>query len=90
MRVCVRRAPETDDVGGPRGGWPRGLADLERLEHIRSLLTEQGHHVETATLALYSLHEFRPDLLEAAARRPDILLVDLGALYGDQPPVSGA
>ncbi|MGH3545105.1 MAG: AAA family ATPase [Mycobacteriales bacterium] len=62
---------------------PRGLTDLAHLEHIRTLLTAQGHHAETATLALYSLHGFRADVLKAAAVRSDVLLVDLKTLYGE-------
>ncbi|MGO4422473.1 ATP-binding protein, partial [Streptomyces sp. MCAF7] len=62
---------------------PRGLKDLERLEHIRTLLATQGHRTGDAALALFSLHGFQRDVIDAAARRRDILLVDIGALYGD-------
>jgi hypothetical protein len=31
---------------------PRGMHDVERLEHIRTRLTELGHHTTDATLAL--------------------------------------
>jgi hypothetical protein len=61
---------------------PRGMKDLERLEHIQSLLAGQGHLVGDAVLALFSLHGFRPELADAAGRRGDVLLVGLGALYG--------
>jgi uncharacterized protein len=64
---------------------PRGLKDLERLEHIRTLLADQGHRPDDAVLALFSLHGFHHDVLDAAARRRDVLLVDIGALYGDGP-----
>ncbi|MFD5317093.1 ATP-binding protein [Streptomyces sp. NPDC127098] len=64
---------------------PRGLKDLERLEHIRALLAEQGHRSDDAALALFSLHGFHQDLITAAGRRPDVLLVDVAALYGDGP-----
>lgn len=60
----------------------RGAGDLERLERIRDLLTDQGYDTATTTLALYSLHGFYPDLVELAGRRDDVLLVDLPALYG--------
>jgi hypothetical protein len=40
----------------------RGVKDLERLDHIRALLTDQGHDASRATLALFSLHGFHPDL----------------------------
>jgi hypothetical protein len=67
----------------------RGTGDLERLEHIRGLLAEQGHEAAHATLALYSLHGFHPDLLDLTARRSDVLLVDLPALYGIGPVRGG-
>jgi hypothetical protein len=60
----------------------RGTGDLQRLEHIRGLLTGQGYDTTGATLALFSLHGFYPDLVELAARRDDLLLVDLPVLYG--------
>jgi hypothetical protein len=31
---------------------------------------------------LFSLHGFQPDLVDAVARRDDLLLVDLPGLYG--------
>src|SRR6266566_1705356 len=58
---------------------PRGMRDLERLERIRDLLTDQGHHSRDAVLALYSLHGFQPDVLHAATHRQDLLLVDIHA-----------
>jgi hypothetical protein len=53
---------------------PRGIHDVERLEHVRGLLDELGHPAESATLALYSLHGFDPDVVRAAAKRRDLLL----------------
>jgi hypothetical protein len=64
---------------------PRGLHDVERLEHIRTRMADLGHRTKDAALALYSLHGFHPDVLQAAARRSDLLLIDLAALYGDAP-----
>ncbi|MBV9022916.1 MAG: ATP-binding protein [Streptomycetaceae bacterium] len=64
---------------------PRGLKDLERLEHIRTLLSDQGHRLDDAVFALFSLHGFHQDVIAAAARRRDVLLVDIDALYGDGP-----
>jgi hypothetical protein len=58
---------------------------VERLEHIRTRLTDLGHHTADAALALYSLHGFHPEVHQAAARRHDLLLIDLAALYGDEP-----
>ncbi|WP_327102684.1 ATP-binding protein [Nonomuraea glycinis] len=60
----------------------RGTGDLERLERIRDLLTDQGYDTAATTLALYSLHGFYPNLVELADRRDDLLLIDLPALYG--------
>ncbi len=68
----------------------RGLPDLGRLQHIRDLLTGQGHDTTGTTLALFSLYGFHPDLLEAAQQRPDVLLIDLPALYGLGPVRGGA
>ncbi|MBG0815257.1 MarR family transcriptional regulator [Planomonospora sp. ID82291] len=65
----------------------RGGADLARLEHLRTVLSGQGHHTDRAVLALFSMNGFHPDLVTVAARRPDVLLVDLAALYGDGPPL---
>jgi hypothetical protein len=48
-------------------------------------MADLGHHTKDAALALYSLHGFHPDVLQAAARRSDLLLIDLAALYGDAP-----
>lgn len=62
---------------------PRGTSDLERLEHIRSLLADQHHDVTRTVLALFSLHGFHPDLRRTATRRPDVVLVDLPTLYGE-------
>jgi AAA+ ATPase superfamily predicted ATPase len=69
---------------------PRGMRDVERLERIRDLLADQGHRSHDAVLALYSLHGFHPDVLQAAARRPDLLLIDIDGLYGDRPVRGGA
>ena len=68
---------------------PRGMNDVERLEHVRSLLDGLGHPTAGATLALYSLHGFHQDVVRAAAKRRDLLLVDLTALYGDGPVLGG-
>ncbi|NJQ07663.1 AAA family ATPase [Streptomyces lonarensis] len=65
---------------------PRGIKDLERLDHIRGLLARQGHHTEDAVLALFSLHGFWPDLTVLAARRDDTLLIGLPELYRPSVP----
>ncbi|MGY0063636.1 hypothetical protein ACWY4P_45240 [Streptomyces sp. LZ34] len=60
----------------------RGVEDLERLEHIRTVLDSQGHDSADAALALFSQHGFTPPLREMAARRDDVHLIDLVTLYG--------
>lgn len=60
----------------------RGTGDLRRLERIRTLLADQSYDTTGTTLALFSLHGFYPDLIESAASREDLLLVDLATLYG--------
>jgi len=68
---------------------PRGRHDVQRLEHIRDLLTGLGHHTEHTALALFSLHGFHSDVQQAAARRKDLLLIDLPAMYGEGPVRGG-
>lgn len=60
----------------------RGMGDLQRLERVRDLLTEQGHDTSGVTLALFSLYGFHADVVELARERRDLLLVDLETLYG--------
>ena len=60
-----------------------GLAELRRLEHIRSLLTASGHDASEAALGLFSTTGFTDDLTAEAARRGGkLLLVGLSDLYG--------
>lgn len=61
---------------------PRDLADLDRLDHIRRLLVDQGTRAAGATLAVFSRSGFDRDLRAAASGRADVLLVDLAHLYG--------
>ena len=61
---------------------PRDLGELDRLEHIRRLLVDQGTRAAGATLALFSRSGFDRGLRRAAAGRQDVLLVDLAHLYG--------
>ncbi|MDX3641097.1 ATP-binding protein [Streptomyces sp. MB09-02B] len=60
----------------------RGVSDLQRLERIRDLLSEQGYDTSGVTLALFSLYGFHADVREVAKQRGDVLLVDLETLYG--------
>ena len=65
---------------------PVGIAELDRLDHIGTLLAEEGRAVPRAVRALFSLRGFRADLVRAARTRGDVLLVDLSALLGSAPP----
>jgi uncharacterized protein len=58
----------------------RGTPDLDRLEHIRSLLpTPQDR---TCRLLLFSAAGFDRNLTNAAAVRNDVELIDLARMYG--------
>jgi uncharacterized protein len=60
-----------------------GLAELRRLHHLRDLLTAAGHDATDATFGLFGASGFTDELTaEAAASRGEILLTDLGMLYG--------
>lgn len=71
-------------VGEAKSGDHRpGIADLERLEHIRALLTANGHDATKAVLGLFSTNGFTDQLTTEAARRSDrVLLTGLDQLYG--------
>jgi hypothetical protein len=60
---------------------PRGMADLERLERIRAVLTGRGVDAEGAMLLLFGRSGFSSGLVAAAGRRADVELVDLDRLY---------
>ncbi|MEV0622805.1 ATP-binding protein [Nonomuraea sp. NPDC050404] len=66
----------------------RTMADLERLERLKAVLAEHGHDTASAVLALFSMEGFQPDLIDAARRRGDVLLVDLPCLVGRADPVA--
>jgi len=60
-----------------------GLAELRRLEHLRELLTAEGHDANEAVLGFFSTSGFTDELAAEAAARPGrILLTSLNALYG--------
>lgn len=61
---------------------PRGAGDLARLERVRALLVERRSAAPDAMLVLFGRAGFAPELTDAAARRGDLLLVDLPRLYG--------
>ncbi len=59
-----------------------GMAELRRLEHIRDLLTAEGHDARQAVLGFFSVNGFTDDLTAEAARpNSRILLAGLDILY---------
>jgi len=62
------------------GSDPRGIADLQRLERARGLLAGRTR-VERTRLAIFAVGGFTADLQDEAARRSDVVLVDLERLY---------
>ena len=59
----------------------RGIADLDRLDHIRDLLVSRGIDAGQARLLLFGRTGFHPALVAATAARSDVELVDLARLY---------
>ncbi|MGH3266660.1 MAG: ATP-binding protein, partial [Trebonia sp.] len=60
-----------------------GMAHLDRLRHIRGLLTAQGRHgAATARLLCFSGTGFTSELAEEASRAGDIRLLTPADLYG--------
>lgn len=59
----------------------RTLADLHRLEHIRTLLAPKQPTAATARLLLFAGHGFDQRLTNEADQRSDIELIDLERLY---------
>jgi AAA+ ATPase superfamily predicted ATPase len=88
-----RRNHEIDIVGtDPAGrvvligeakatGRPLAITDIERLEHIRSLLPPPRRGPEVA-LALFTSGPIDISLRRSMRTRPDLRLIDLPALYG--------
>ncbi|WP_246885919.1 ATP-binding protein [Streptomyces sp. GESEQ-4] len=66
--------------------WDRvmGTGHLDRLRHIKSLLTQRGQDTSAVRLACYSGAGFTDDLRAAADAAGDVVLVDLGRLYGGE------
>lgn len=63
-----------------------GVAQLERLEHIRDVLISRGHDASAAGLGLFSTTGFTDDLTARAARQASgILLAGLDQIYGAAP-----
>jgi AAA+ ATPase superfamily predicted ATPase len=66
----------------------RTVADLDRLDHIRTLLAEQGHDTSGARIALFATEGFHADVIDTARQRGDVLLADLDTVFGGQPVVA--
>ncbi|MEV1083526.1 hypothetical protein AB0I98_35815 [Streptomyces sp. NPDC050211] len=66
--------------------WDRVMSTghLDRLRHIKSLLAGRGQDVSAVRLACYSGAGFTDDLRAAADAAGDVVLVDLGRLYGGE------
>ncbi|NBE95755.1 hypothetical protein FE391_23120 [Nonomuraea sp. KC401] len=61
------------------------MSEREQLSMLRNI--QRGHDVTSAFLALFAMKGFQPDLVAAARRRGDVLLVDLPGLLGAGEPV---
>ena len=59
----------------------RTIADLTRLEGIRTLLVDRGKAPPTAKLLLFSATGFDRNLLASAEARDDVELIDLDRMY---------
>ncbi|MGH3518865.1 MAG: hypothetical protein ACRDQ7_15885 [Haloechinothrix sp.] len=69
-------------IGEVKWGEAMGHGHLNRLRHIRGLLTAQGRlGAEQATLACFSGAGFTPELEAEARLARDITLIEIGALY---------
>ncbi|WP_240483490.1 hypothetical protein [Streptomyces pathocidini] len=60
-----------------------GMAHIDRLRHIRDLVTQAGRYDTSATrLICFSGAGFNDKAHAVAAADPDVRLIDLAALYG--------
>lgn len=66
----------------------RTVADLDGLDHLRTLLAEAGHDTSRARIALFATEGFHQDVIDTAKRRGDVLLADLNTIFGEPPVVS--
>lgn len=67
---------------------PRGISDLDRLEHIAALLAERGWDTSGTGYVLFSRHGFT-DELTSASGSGRVRLIDLHGLYLPAGPGSG-
>jgi AAA+ ATPase superfamily predicted ATPase len=68
-------------LGEAKWGHVMGMRDLARLRRARALLEATGLDTSDAVLACYAGAGFDDELRAAAGR--DVLLADLGTIYGD-------
>jgi uncharacterized protein len=69
-------------IGEVKWGETMGMPHLDRLRHIRDLLTAQGRHgAGGARLVCYSGNGFTPDLLQTADQDDTVVLVTIDDLY---------
>lgn len=88
LDVIVLAGPQIALLGEAKATvGPVGTAELERLDRIAAILTEQKRDARRAVRALFSMHGFRNDLARVARERGDVLLVDLPGLLGTTGPV---
>jgi hypothetical protein len=62
----------------------RTIADLARLEHIRSMLTDRDQASPTTKLLLFSASSFDRNLTATAKARDDVELIDLDRMYSGE------
>lgn len=62
----------------------RAVADLDRLERVRTLLTGRGQASVATRLLLFSAAGFDRKLQEVAAARDDLELIDLDRMYNGE------
>lgn len=68
-------------LGEVKWGTVMGLRHLDRLSRARDLLVRSGFDVSQAALTCFSGAGFDQDLEDAAAHRPDVLLVGLDRIF---------
>lgn len=69
-------------IGEAKGGTARvGIGEVRRLERLRGVLQRRAV-TESTRLILFARSGFEPDVVAAARRRSDLVLVDLDRMYG--------
>jgi hypothetical protein len=82
MTQAGGRAPRVAAIGEAKHtNRPLRIADLGRLERIRTLLTERAQAPAATKLLLFSASGFDRNLTAAAGERDDVELIDLDRMY---------